>query len=127
VLISDTEGIYRRLEAHGDGPLIHAGDFTFNSKPPSIASEDGVWPLCSARAWLPRDIKVLRPVFDRMRVDGPDFLQRAEFAIEKERALTTKYRLRLAGLCDAARQKSPGKGEAKNVRASADDGNTPRK
>jgi len=69
---------------------------------------------------------VLRPVFERMRVEGPDFLQRnaaladevrrtlveideietqlkkAETAIEKAQALTSKYRARLAGLCDSA-------------------------
>ena len=90
------------------------------------AQEDGVWLLRSTRAWLPRDLEVLRPVFERMRAEGPDFLQRnaalanevqrtfmdideiegqlnkAGTAIEKAQALTTKYRSRLAGLCDNA-------------------------
>jgi hypothetical protein len=69
-----------------------------------------------------------------MRAEGPDFLQRnaalahevrrtlvdideiegqlkkAETAIEKAQALTTKYRSRLAGLCDnAAGQEMPGR------------------
>jgi chromosome segregation ATPase len=90
------------------------------------AQEDGIWLLRSTRPWLPRDLEVLRPVFERMRVEGPDFLQRnaaladevrrtlveideietqlkkAETAIEKAQALTAKYRARLAGLCDSA-------------------------
>ena len=68
----------------------------------------------------------MRPVFERMRAEGPDFLQRngaladevrrtladvdeiegqlkkAESAIEKAQALTAKYRARLSGLCDGA-------------------------
>jgi len=88
--------------------------------------EDGVWLLRTTRAWLPRDLDVLRPVFERMRAEGPDFLQRnaaladevrrtladideiegqlmkAETAVEKAQALTAKYRSRLAGLCDCA-------------------------
>ena len=90
------------------------------------AQEDGIWLLRSTRAWLPRDLEVLRPVFERMRAEGPDFLQRnaaladevrrtftdideieghlkkAETAIGKAQALTTKYRSRLTGLCDTA-------------------------
>ena len=90
------------------------------------AQEDGVWLLRSTRSWLPRDLDVLRPVFERMRAEGPDFLQRnaaladevrrtlvdidevegqlrkAGTAIEKAQALTAKYRARLAGLCDSA-------------------------
>ena len=90
------------------------------------AQEDGIWLLRSTRAWLPRDLEVLRPVFERMRAEGPDFLQRnaalanevqrtftdideiegqldkAGTAIERAQALTTKYRSRLTGLCDNA-------------------------
>jgi hypothetical protein len=112
------------------------------------AEEDGVWLLRSTRAWLPRDLEVLRPVFERMRAEGPDFLQRnaalsdevrrtfvdideiegqlnkAGTAIEKAQALTAKYRARLAGLCDtAASQEVQGKREGKNGRASAGAGN----
>jgi DNA repair exonuclease SbcCD ATPase subunit len=110
--------------------------------------EDGIWLLRSTRAWLPRDLEVLRPVFGRMRAEGPDFLQRnaaladevrrtladideieghlkkAGSAIEKAQALTTKYRARLTGLCDsAAGQEVPGKPGRKNGRASAGAGN----
>jgi multidrug efflux pump subunit AcrA (membrane-fusion protein) len=106
--------------------------------------EEGIWLLRSTRAWLPRDLEVLRPVFERMRAEGPDFLQRnaalanevqrtfvdideiegqlnkAGSAIEKAQALTEKYRARLAGLCgSAAGQEMPGKAERKNGRASA--------
>ena len=86
--------------------------------------EDGVWLLRTTRAWLPRDLDVLRPAFERMRAEGPDFLQKnaaladevrrtladideidmqlkkAGGAVEKAQALTAKYRSRLAGLCD---------------------------
>jgi hypothetical protein len=90
------------------------------------AQEDGIWLLRSTRAWLPRDLEVLRPVFERMRAEGSDFLQRnaalanevrrtfvdideiegqlnkAGTAIGKAQALTTKYRSRLTGLCDSS-------------------------
>jgi hypothetical protein len=86
--------------------------------------EDGVWILRTTRAWLPRDLEVLKPVFERMRTEGADFLQknsalaeelRRTFVdldeVEKElkRAakaiyivsdLTAKYRRRLQALCD---------------------------
>jgi len=107
--------------------------------------EDGVWLLRSTRAWLPRDLEVLRPIFERMRAEGPDFLQRnaalaaevqrtladideieaqlakAGTAIEKAQALTAKYRARLTGLCESAiaAQEMPGKPVGKNGKASA--------
>ena len=96
--------------------------------------------LRSTRAWLPRDLEVLRPVFERMRAEGPGFLQRnaamaaevqrtfvdideiegqlgkAGTAIEKAQVLTTKYRARLTGLCDsaAAGREMTGKSNGKN-------------
>jgi len=113
------------------------------------AQEDGVWVLRSTRAWLPRDLEVLRPVFERMRTEGPDFLQKnaaladevrrtfadideieghlkkAEAAIGKAQALTAKYRVRLMGLCGsaAAGQEMTGKPAGKNGKASAGNGN----
>ncbi len=109
------------------------------------AQEDGVWLLRSTRAWLPRDLEMLRPVFEQMRAEGPDFLQRntalanevqrtfvdideiegqinkAGAAIQKAQALTTKYRARLTGLCGSAAggEKMPDKPDGKNGRASA--------
>jgi len=88
-------------------------------------------------------------VFERMRAEGPDFLQRnaalasevrrtladideiegqlkkADTAIEKAQALTAKYRARLAGLCGsaAAGQEVPGKPGGKNGKGSAGNGN----
>jgi hypothetical protein len=86
--------------------------------------EDGVWLLRSTRAWLPRDLEVLRPLFERMRAQGPDFLQangsladevrrtladldeiegqlkKAGAAVAKAQAMATKYRSRLIGLCE---------------------------
>jgi hypothetical protein len=93
--------------------------------------EDGVWVLRTTRCWLPRDLEVLKPVFERMRTEGPDFLQRnsalaeeicrtfvdldevekelkkAAKAIEAVSALTAKYRSRLQALCDHVTQPSP--------------------
>ncbi|MGA8149587.1 MAG: hypothetical protein WB952_01320 [Terriglobales bacterium] len=86
--------------------------------------EDGVWILRTTRQWLPRDLEVLKPVFERMRTEGADFLQknsalaeeirrtfvdldevekelkRAAKAIDTVSDLTAKYRGRLQALCD---------------------------
>jgi hypothetical protein len=88
--------------------------------------EDGVWILRTTRCWLPRDLEVLKPVFERMRTEGPQFLQnnsalaeevrrtfvdldevdkelsKASKAIDAASGLTTKYRVRLQALCDNA-------------------------
>ena len=88
--------------------------------------EDGVWVLRTTRRWLPRDLEVLKPVFERMRTEGPDFLQKnsaleeevrrtfvdldeverelrkASKAIDAASGLTGKYRGRLQVLCDNA-------------------------
>lgn len=88
--------------------------------------EDGIWVLRTARSWLPRDLEVLKPMFERMRTEGPNFLQRnsalaeeicrtfvdldevekelkrAAKAIDTVSGLTTKYRTRLQTLCDNA-------------------------
>ena len=88
--------------------------------------EDGVWILRTTRQWLPRDLEVLKPIFERMRTEGADFLQknsalaeevrrtfvdldevekelkRAAKAIDTVSDLTAKYRGRLQALCDAA-------------------------
>jgi len=86
--------------------------------------EDGVWILRSTRQWLPRDLEVLKPLFERMRTEGPDFLQKnsalaeeicrtfvdwdevekelkkAAKAIDTASGMATKYRTRLQTLCD---------------------------
>ena len=88
--------------------------------------EDGIWVLRTTRHWLPRDLEVLKPVFERMRTEGPDFLQKnsalaeevrrtfvdldevekelkkAAKAIDAASGLTAKYRRRLQALCDNA-------------------------
>ena len=88
--------------------------------------EEGVWILRTTRQWLPRDLEVLKPVFERMRTEGADFLQRnsaladevrrtfvdldeverelkkAAKAIETVSMMTAKYRERLRALCDTA-------------------------
>jgi hypothetical protein len=88
------------------------------------AQEDGVWVLRTTRSWFQRDLDVLRPLLERMRTEGPDFLQKnsvlaeeirrtlvdldeverelkkASKAIDTATGLTSKYRVRLQGLCD---------------------------
>ena len=88
------------------------------------SQEDGVWVLRTTRQWLRRDLDVLRPLLERMRIEGPDFLQhnaalgeevrrtlvdldevekelkKAAKSIDAAAGLTSKYRVRLQGLCD---------------------------
>ncbi len=88
--------------------------------------DDGIWLLRSTRAWLQRGLEMLKPAFERMRVEGPDSLQknaalaeeirrtfvdldeiekelkRAGTAIDKAKTATANYHTRLAGLCDGA-------------------------
>jgi hypothetical protein len=88
--------------------------------------KDGVWILRTTRQWLPRDLDVLKPIFDRMRVQGFDFLEknaalaeevrhtfadidrieselkRAAKAITSASGLVAKYRGRMQELCDNA-------------------------
>jgi predicted nucleic acid-binding Zn-ribbon protein len=88
--------------------------------------EDGIWILRTTRHWLPRDLEVLKPLFDRMRTEGVNFLQKnsalaeevrrtfvdldevekhlkkAAQAIDSAAGLTVKYRARLQALCDNA-------------------------
>ena len=103
--------------------------------------KDGVWVLRTTRQWLPRDLDVLRPLFERMRLQGSDFLDRnvaladevrhtfadldrieseikkAAKALGSASGLLTKYRGRLQELCDntGAQKKLP-----KCQRASSD-------
>lgn len=90
------------------------------------SQEDGVWILRTTRRWLPRDLEVLKPLFERMRTEGANFLRKnsalaqelcstlvdldevekelrkAAKAIDTASGLTTKYRTRLQALCDNA-------------------------
>ena len=92
--------------------------------------EDGVWILRTTRHWLPRDLEVLKPVFERMRTEGGNFLQensalaeevrrtfidldeiekelkKAAKAIELVSGMTVKHRARVQALCDNAAQPS---------------------
>jgi hypothetical protein len=85
---------------------------------------DGVWVLRTCRQWLPRDLDVLKPLFEQMRLQGSDFLdknaaladevrrtfadldriesdlKKASKAIGSASGLVTKYRIRLQLLCD---------------------------
>src|ERR1700739_1059338 len=49
------------------------------------SQEDGVWILRTTRQWLPRDLEVLKPVFERMRTEGADFLQKNSALAEEIR------------------------------------------
>ena len=81
--------------------------------------------LRTTRQWLPRDLEMLRPLLERMRTEGPDFLQRnaalaeevrrtfadidaiekelgkASKAIQSVSGLVAKYKVRINSLCDS--------------------------
>jgi hypothetical protein len=87
---------------------------------------NGVWVLRTTRQWLPRDLDVLKPLFERMRLHGADFLEKnaavadevrrtfidldridgelkkATKAITSASGLVSKYRGRLQELCETA-------------------------
>jgi hypothetical protein len=87
---------------------------------------EGVWLLRTTRQWLPRDLDLLKPIFERMRVQGFDLLEKnavlaeelrrtfheidriekelgkAARAIQSVSALVVRYRERLRELCDTA-------------------------
>jgi hypothetical protein len=89
------------------------------------ASKDGVWILRTTRQWFRRDLDILKPLFETMRAEGPDFitknsqladeirrtfedidqmekeLKKAAKAIECAKELASAYRDRLQQLCEA--------------------------
>jgi hypothetical protein len=94
--------------------------------------KEGVWILRTTRQWLSRDLDVLKPLFERMRTQGSDFLdknaalaeevrrtfadidrieselKKAAKAVGSASGLASKYRGRLQELCDnAAARKMP--------------------
>jgi hypothetical protein len=105
--------------------------------------KDGIWVLRTTRQWLPRDLDVLRPLFERMRLQGADFLEKntavadevrrtfadldrieselkkATKAISSASGLVTKYRGRLRELCETAvGRKTPTRCELSTARIS---------
>jgi hypothetical protein len=90
---------------------------------------DGIWLLRTTRQWIVRDLDLLKPIFERMRVQGFDLLDhnavladelrrtfpeidriekelgRAAKAIQSVSALVVRYRERLCDLCDTAASK----------------------
>ena len=67
------------LLAHEESQLRQADrEFRWGSK-------DGVWVLRTTRQWLPRDLDVLKPLFERMRIEGPDFLRKNAALAEEVR------------------------------------------
>ena len=93
--------------------------------------KDGIWVLRTTRQWLPRDLDVLRPLFERMRLHGADFLEKnaaiadevrrtfadldridselkkAAKAIISASGLVVKYRERLQEVCQSADGRKP--------------------
>jgi predicted nuclease with TOPRIM domain len=87
--------------------------------------KDGIWLLRTTRQWIVRDLDLLKPIFERMRVQGFDLLEKnavladelrrtfpeidriekelgkAAKAIQSVSALVVRYRERLRDLCDA--------------------------
>jgi hypothetical protein len=87
---------------------------------------DGIWLLRTTRQWIVRDLDLLRPIFERMRIEGFDLLERntvlaeelrrtfpeidriekelgkASKAIQSVSALVVRYRERLRELCDSS-------------------------
>jgi hypothetical protein len=108
------------------------------------AQQDGIWILRITRQWLRRDLDVLRPLLERMRTEGPDFLQqnavmgeeirrtlvdldevekelkKAAKAIDAAAGLTGKYRVRLQSLCEntGVQKKMPPTSERSSTRGS---------
>jgi len=88
--------------------------------------KDSVWVLRTTRQWIARDLDLLKPIFERMRVQGFDLLDRnvvladelrrtfpeidrierelgkATKAIQSISTLVVRYRDRLRELCDTA-------------------------
>jgi hypothetical protein len=88
--------------------------------------KDGIWVLRTTRMWLSRDLDLLKPIFERMRVQGFDLLERnavlaeelrrsfpeidriekelgkAAKAIQSVSVLVVRYKGRLRDLCDTA-------------------------
>jgi hypothetical protein len=88
--------------------------------------KQGVWLLRTTRQWLPRNLDVLKPIFERMKVQGFDLLERnavlaeelrrtfpeidriekelgkAAKAIQSVSALVVRYKERLRELCDSS-------------------------
>jgi vacuolar-type H+-ATPase subunit I/STV1 len=88
--------------------------------------KDGVWLLRTTRQWIVRDLDLLKPIFERMRGQGFDLLERnavvadelrrtfpeidriekelgkAAKAIQSVSVLVVRYRERLRDLCDTA-------------------------
>jgi hypothetical protein len=86
--------------------------------------KDGIWLLRTTRQWIVRDLDLLKPIFERMRVQGFDLLDqnavlaeelrrtfsdidriekelgKAARAIQSVSALVVRYRERVRDLCD---------------------------
>lgn len=90
------------------------------------SSKDGVWLLRTTRQWIVRDLDLLKPIFERMRAQGFDVLEKnaalseelrrtfpeidriekelgkAAKAIQSVAAFVVRYRDRLRDLCETA-------------------------
>ncbi len=127
---SDIDKLTRDAGEHGTRVAIlvarDEGQLRQLDKECRWSSKDGVWVLRTTRHWLPRDLDVLKPILERMRTEGPDFLhknsvladeirrtfvdidemekelKKAAKSIESVKDMIAKYRSRLQSLCDSA-------------------------
>jgi hypothetical protein len=108
------------------------------------ACKDGIWILRTTRQWLPRDLDVLKPLFERMRTEGTGFLQKnvalteevrrtfadidriekelgkASKAIQSASGMLIKHKGRLQGLCNnSSSRKMPQRLDEPNATLSA--------
>jgi hypothetical protein len=91
--------------------------------------KEGIWVLRTTRLWFRRDLDVLRPLFEQMRTNGADFLEKnamladevrrtfsdldrverelkkATKAITSASGLVSKYKGRLESLCNTTSQR----------------------
>jgi hypothetical protein len=96
--------------------------------------KDNVWILRTTRQWLARDLDILRPVLERVRTEGSDFLEKnaalaeqvrrtfvdidemdkelkkAAKSIDTAKILAMNYKARLQSLCDSVLRKSGASG-----------------
>ncbi len=62
------------------------GQLRTHDKEQRWTSTDGIWILRTTRQWIHRDLDILKPLFETMRIEGPDFLtQNSQLAEEIRR------------------------------------------
>jgi len=125
----DVEKLIRDAKEHGTpvAALVAKDESQLRTQDKECrwASKDEVWILRTTRQWFHRDLDILKPLFETMRTEGPDFLtknshlaeeirrtfvdidemekelKKAAKAIESAQELASAYRTRLQNLCDS--------------------------